>query len=118
MEDAEDVFLKLITDIQTCDYIENGKSKNGSTSKLKRVGEDESRVTKALSSIKSTVEHCNSARKRTSNECEVDTSDHRLSKLARFTDEMALKPFKHFLQYVPRLVNVVTVCALTHSTAE
>lgn len=109
MEDADDVFTRLITDIQTCQYIENGKSKNGSTFKLKRVGEDESCVTNALSSIKTTVEHCNSARKRTSNECEVETSDHHLSKLARFTDEMALKPFQHFLQYVPRLVNVVTL---------
>tara|TARA_B100000767_G_scaffold248546_1_gene249538 strand:- start:368 stop:901 length:534 start_codon:yes stop_codon:yes gene_type:complete len=106
----EDVFQKLIRDIKTCHSIENGKPKNGPISKSKKTNDGgESHITDTLSTIKSTVEYCDHARKCTSDECEVDTSDQRISKMARFTDEMALKPFQHFLQYVPRLVNVVTL---------
>jgi len=59
--------------------------------------------------IQKTVDHCKTIRKRNCREEEDHVSDERLSKLARFTDNMALKPFEPFLQYVPRLVNVVTV---------
>ncbi len=38
-----------------------------------------------------------------------DVSDKRLTKLTRWTNEHALEGYKHFLYYVPRLVNVVTM---------
>tara|TARA_Y100000389_G_scaffold197342_1_gene231771 strand:+ start:8338 stop:8949 length:612 start_codon:yes stop_codon:yes gene_type:complete len=38
-----------------------------------------------------------------------DISDAALSIAARFTDKFSLKSYEHFLHYVPRLVNVVTV---------
>ena len=40
-----------------------------------------------------------------------DISDAALSRAARFTDKFALKSYEPFLHYVPRLVNVVTVCS-------
>lgn len=37
------------------------------------------------------------------------TSDRELSCRARFTDKFNLKPYTHFIHYVPRLVNTVTL---------
>lgn len=39
-----------------------------------------------------------------------DVSDAQLSKQAHFTDKFNLKAYEHFMHYVPRLVNIVTVC--------
>ena len=40
-------------------------------------------------------------------------SDEELSRLCRFTDPLSLKFYSNFLHLVPRLVNVVTVCAFS-----
>tara|TARA_B110000046_G_C13002528_1_gene402843 strand:- start:1415 stop:1708 length:294 start_codon:yes stop_codon:yes gene_type:complete len=57
---------------------------------------------------KSVIDECKNMRKRMANDNEVDISDERLSKMARFTDKFSLKPYEPFLHYVPRVVNVVT----------
>lgn len=54
---------------------------------------------------------CNRKRKAVTDESEALISDDALSKMARFTDKFKLKPYERFLHYVPRLVNVVTVCS-------
>lgn len=46
------------------------------------------------------------------NTVEEDLSDATLSRVAHFTDKFALQKYEPFLHYVPRLVNVVTVCGL------
>lgn len=104
MNEVGDVFKTLVKDIETCNALESG-----STQKAKRESSPEFRINDVMSIVKSTVEHCNQARKRVHANTSIDISDTRLSKLAKFTDEMALKHFETFLQYVPRLVNVVTL---------
>lgn len=54
---------------------------------------------------------CNRKRKGVADKSEYLVADDALSKMARFTDKFKLKPYERFLHYVPRLVNVVTVCA-------
>jgi hypothetical protein len=39
----------------------------------------------------------------------IDISDATLSRMAQFTDRFNLLPYEHFISYVPRLVNIVTV---------
>jgi len=59
---------------------------------------------------KTTVEHVRAERKRHDESIEkIDLSDEGLAANARFIDEFALEPYKKFLQFTPRLVNVVTV---------
>ena len=63
--------------------------------------------------MKSVLEECKKKRKSMSSNKAADTSDEALSKMARFTDKFNLKTYEPFLHYVPRLVNVVTVCYTT-----
>ena len=59
---------------------------------------------------KTTVEHVRAERKRHDESIEkIDLGDEGLAANARFIDEFALEPYKKFLQFTPRLVNVVTV---------
>lgn len=61
--------------------------------------------------LESVIAACRTARKRAREEAGEgdDLSDAALSQYARFTKEIALKPYEPFLHYVPRLVNVVTL---------
>jgi len=54
---------------------------------------------------------CKQCRKRHREENQTPNllDDASLSQFTRFTDQIALDPYKQFLHYVPRLVNVVTV---------
>lgn len=57
------------------------------------------------------VNACKDSRKRHREESAPaePVDDKSLSQYTRFTRELALEPYKQFLHYVPRLVNVVTV---------
>lgn len=57
------------------------------------------------------LDACKESRKRHREEAGPGEAldDLSLSQLTRFTDQIALEPYKQFLHYVPRLVNVVTV---------
>ena len=107
MQDANSIFKTLVRDIETCSVLES--TKIVSSSKSKRDSNSEIELDDILSAVRSTVEHCDTSRKRDSSDAKVDASDACIVKYAKFTDNMALKPFETFLQYVPRLVNVVTV---------
>ena len=104
-----DAFDALLEDIKICDAIENIHTHTKALSKQKKHARSEFKTETIVNFIQKTVDHCKGIRKRNCREEEEYVSDERLSKLARFTDKMALKPFELFLQYVPRLVNVVTV---------
>jgi hypothetical protein len=42
-----------------------------------------------------------------------EITDAAVSRMARFTDKFKLLPYEHFIHYVPRVVNVVTVRYIT-----
>lgn len=60
--------------------------------------------------VKTAVKRCREQRNLVCGNGTQRIDDATLFKRARFTDSSALKPFAPFLHYVPRLVNVVTVC--------
>lgn len=107
-------FDALINDLDSCATMEAlicGKTNTTQNAPKKKstAGERETQVVNSIACIKRTIHHCSETRKRNQSDLQVDTSDTKLSKLARFTDCTGLKPFQAFLQYVPRLVNVVTL---------
>lgn len=101
----EDIFDDLIKDIELCDTLEfllcNKQVADNATKKRQ--------VDNCIDDVKKRLKNYSTSRKRNFLEENPDISDMCLSKHARFIDFMALKPFEHFLEYVPRLVNVVTV---------
>lgn len=107
-------FETLMDDLTSCATMETLASRkltaNGTPKKKKQTTVKlDAQISNSIGFLKSTVSHCNDSRKRDRPDVEIDSSDAELSKLARFTDCMGLKPFQAFLQYVPRLVNVVTL---------
>lgn len=109
----EDALEALRTDIATCHSMEaglhgkstdpNGKSK---ASRMAKRNAARKRTTEDV--LAQCMAACAESRKRYRAEeyTPVDTSDHALSQMARFTRGIALGPFAQFLHYVPRLVNV------------
>ena len=64
------------------------------------------------------VKACRDERKRRIDEDAANSvDDATLSKYARFTDGMALKPYEPFLHYVPRLVNIVRYTPFLNSSS-
>ena len=64
------------------------------------------------------VKACRDERKRRVDEdAEQALDEATLSKYARFTDDMALKPYEPFLHYVPRLVNIVSYTPFFNSSS-
>ena len=117
-EHMDDAFQVLVEDLNTCTSIEaflSGKhdafTKQTNGKRKREKTPSDLQLEKAMSAVKKSVQQCEEARSVDKSKCVTDCSDAALSALARFTDDMALKPFQPFLQYVPRLVNVVTVRA-------
>jgi hypothetical protein len=54
---------------------------------------------------------CKRRRREVAEGQENTTPPELINKLACFTDKFKLAPYKNFMHYVPRLVNVVTVCS-------
>ena len=59
--------------------------------------------------VKEVLKNCKRKRDELKANNDQSVTDYTLSQLSRFTDKFDLKPYASFLQYVPRLVNVVTV---------
>jgi transcription initiation factor IIE alpha subunit len=55
------------------------------------------------------ISNCHKKLQLMQNKESVEVLSRKISRLACFTDKFNLAPFKHFLHYVPRIVNVVTV---------
>jgi len=119
----EEALKSLKTDVVTCKYLEDslrGKSTTDSKPrKTRTAGRSRdapliqySCEPRTVSSIlDDVITSCRTIRKRSREETGEgdDLSDAALSQYARFTKEIALKPYQQFLHYVPRLVNVVTL---------
>jgi hypothetical protein len=103
-------FSKLKSDVVTCQTLEQnlrGKSKAKKNGTLNVI---ESKDRSVDSIYTGCVEACRASRKRHREETDpLPTEDDQLSQFTRFTNDMCLKPYEHFLKYVPRLVNVVTL---------
>lgn len=79
--------------------------------------QDQDSTTAAIRIVSKVVEHCRNVRQRCTCDPKEDSDmSAELCKQARFTDGIALESFQHFLNYVPRLVNVVTVSIRLPST--
>ena len=101
----DEIFDNLIKDIELCDTLESLLcDKQVSDSETKMI-----QVDSCILNMKERLKYYSTSRKKRQLEENTDVSDMFLSKHARFMDFMALKPFESFLEYVPRLVNVVTV---------
>lgn len=129
----DEALAALKTDLATCQFLDNrlrGKSttprsktrkvnaKTKEPCKVGSVGNADAESVSADKNVRAVndvlgtcVKACQDSRKRDREESGLpdDTSDFALSQYTRFTDKMALEDYKHFLHYVPRLVNVVTV---------
>jgi len=79
-------------------------------SKLKQLSTDVHPEYCVLSSLKRTLDACVASRRDAAEDVRADAvSDAAVCNAARFTDQFALKMYEPYLQYVPRIVNVVTV---------
>lgn len=114
----DDALTDLGTDIVSCDVFENmlrGRPPAAPQPTLRclTAGDRADIVPKPVGQVLGTVlEVCQAARKRRHHEMQDELSEmshERLSQLARFTHNLDLMPYNHFLHYVPRLVNVVTL---------
>lgn len=122
VSDKFDIALqRLASDIASAVAMENAlsgrstakasKSKKNSTNE-----EDENdqhlcgvEIKDAAEIARQVVNRCKRKREEFKHGQKTQISNEELSQLAPFTDKFNLAPFRHFLQYVPRLVNVVTV---------
>lgn len=119
VEDFKSAFMELCLDVTSTLYMENcllGKGppqlqKPKRRDRRSRCFKDQVLVPKDPCEIaESVLVECRKNRKRMKSSATMEISDERLSKMARFTDKFNLRLYRPFLHYVPRLVNVVTVC--------
>jgi hypothetical protein len=106
--DPMDALLRSVAlDAATCDGIErNLRGRSGSKPGPRR----DAPVRDLREVVQGCVQACRESRKRhhEENGPGPDTSDAALSQYARFTDHNALRVYRKFLWYAPRLVNVVS----------
>ena len=125
----ESALENLRVDIATCEQIENNLRGRPATAVAKprnapKGGSKDSVNGHAQQPMKGVVQTrdvddvlaecisaCKQSRKRHREENQTPNllDDTSLSQFTRFTDQIALDPYKQFLHYVPRLVNIVTV---------
>ena len=116
MGEFSNEFDQLVQDVSNSDDLESLVSGKGFSKKIRvrRRGGPLPTLTKSAPvnvverAIK-VVEVCRAERKRHAPEAARDLSDDVIHKAVRFCDVHALMPFRPFLHYVPRMVNVVTL---------
>jgi len=117
----DEALAALQADVATCQSLENslrgkplGSQSKGRAGKVKpKEPRDVSLNSRTVEDVLHTcLDACKMSRKRHREESgpPADKSDAGLSQYTRFTDRISLDVYKQFLHYVPRLVNVVTVC--------
>lgn len=110
----DEAFAVLKKDVDTCLALE-ARMRGTRTAPTKGKKMDKRAPAVALKTVQEVLEAsvsaCGKKRKRMAEEAGPGESKEgaALSQYTRFTDAMALDPYKLFLHYVPRLVNVVTV---------
>lgn len=112
----EEAFQKLSEDVATAVFMEavlSGKTTSRATkSRSKQAAAPQTEITKdPVEVLKEVLHNCNKRRKMMDTKDETPPSDEELSRMSRFTDKFKLIDYQKFLHFVPRLVNVVTVCA-------
>lgn len=111
----EKAFLALSADVASALYMEqklSGRSSSKANSKARSKHDlplDEVQPRRPVDILNGVLATCNKKRKLANIQDKVAPSDQQLSNLARFTDKFKLVPYRNFLHFVPRLVNVVTV---------
>jgi hypothetical protein len=118
-DEFEVAFQNLVSDVASTIQMENSLSGKGPPKLARPRGRSKrSKLTEELvpaprdplELVNCVLKECKQKRKLMHSNEKTDTSDIALSKMARFTDKFNLKAYEPFLHYVPRLVNVVTVC--------
>ena len=113
----DEIFKQLELDVASTLFMENnisGKIKSHTIKKRNNnVRSKEDTLTVAtrdpVEIVNDVLNNCKQKRKlKHTHEQNCTVTDYKLSQLARFTDKFNLTPYTNFLQYVPRLVNVVT----------
>jgi len=117
--DFKEAFVSLYRDVQSTLEMEAAMAGKGPLKQAKPQGrkrkdresvESPPKAREATEITKTVLDACNAERAKAKVKAvKVDTSDEKLSSMARFTDRFNLKPYQGFLHYVPRLVNVVTL---------
>ena len=105
----EDLLRNVAVDLATCESIERNLRGKAAAAKISlRSGDTPTRDVKQV--VQACVQACRESRKRyhEENGPGPDLSDAALSQYARFTDHNALRVYRQFLWYAPRLVNVVS----------
>lgn len=117
----EDLFNNLVSDVTSCPVLESLVCGKGVPKAPKARARKPARGRQVVPSaqtevvfnpheaVRRVVEQCRETRAEKRAAPPPDCDDETLCKYARFTDGAQLKPFEHFLHYVPRLVNVVTL---------
>ena len=111
----EEAFATLQSEVATCLALEarmRGSRTTPAKGKQKEKRPPGLKLKTVQEILERSVTACSNKRKRMAEEAGPgeDKGDAALSQYARFTDAMALDPYKQFLHYVPRLVNVVRAC--------
>jgi len=126
MEKALD---NLRVGIATCEKLENGlrgkpttvapkprptpknARKDGTSGRAQQPANGDIQIHAVQDILSECISACKQSRKRHREENQTPNllDDTSLSQFTRFTDQIALDPYKQFLHYVPRLVNIVTV---------
>lgn len=112
----DEAFLALSEDVASAVYMEQLLSAKTSTAKAnsKALSKQsdllcmEVQPRRPVDILKGVLEACNKKRRLLELQENTTPSDEDLSYLAKFTDKFKLFPYRNFLHFVPRLVNVVT----------
>ena len=116
----EQVFADLAADVSTTVHMENCMS--GKKERTFQRGNRKNSVQRSLKPVRAilsdVIERCNEIRStstmtRKYQEDVEDISDDVLLSYKRHTHRMNIKPYVHFINYVPRIVNVVTMATVT-----
>jgi hypothetical protein len=119
MEDREVSFAaalvrlhSAVTSTREMEKVFDGNKKQSKQTRLKdkcSSHDDAHLILDPVSLVKNVIKVCGEKRKQRPQDV-CDLSDEHLSNRARFTDKFNLRPYQHFMHYIPRLVNIVTVC--------
>lgn len=107
-DDFDSVFQSLCTDVASAVRMEATLSGKPMSKSIKTQLSRCRHIRQPVEILENVLGECKKKRKLLHNDDEHTVSDEHLSKMARFTDKFKLAPYKNFLHFVPRIVNVVT----------
>ena len=113
----ERAFVALSEDVASAVYMEQmlcGKPLGSTNTTVRTNGGTPVEVQRRgpVDILSGVLQTCIKKRKLSNVQKKVEPSNEELFHLARFTDKFKLVPYRNFLHFVPRIVNVVTVRSL------